>query len=395
MIAPLVVLLLAGAASSGSDVVARVDAIAITRADVEERVRVLGARGHLPTPAEALGGLVDEALLATEARRQGLDRDPVVAEAVAAQRRRLLADALAADIAAKVQPTEAMLRQLYHSSGDSIRLVLVKLASREEAAAALERANAGGDLAEEARRALDPALARSSGDTGTLSRGQLDPGLADAAFRAPLGALIGPVELKLGWAVARVTERTISDEAGFAARRDALASFARRQLAAQSRQHVAEQLRARHAVKVDEGFLKSLGSRTDATPQELEHVIGTVNGNPIRYRVIHATIAQLAGGGGHLAGPSTKISLAQKAVEEHLFEAAALEKGLASAPAVTGMLPAVERNILASALVARTAANPAAGASDPKIRAKLGELRSRAKIHVDAATLGTAAAPRR
>lgn len=394
MTAALLSLLLA-AAPAASDVVARVDATAVTRADLEERLRVLAERGEGTTPPKALDRLVDEALLAAEARRQGIDREPAVAEELAAQRRRLLTQALAEDLAAKAELTDEALRRLYHSSGDSIRLVLVKLGTREEAAAALARVKGGGDLAEEAKRSLDPTLAGRGGDTGPVTRAQLDPALAEEAFRAAAGALVGPVQLKLGWAIARVTERSIADEAGFAERREALASFARRSIAAEARRHLAEQLKARHGVQVDEAFLRSLGTRADATPAELDHVIATVNGSPIRYRAIHPTIAQIAAGVGHGAGPSAKISFARQAVEEQLLAAAAQERGLGASPVVARVLPGIERNVLASALVARLAAQPSAGAADPKVSSKLGELRARAKIKVDEAKLPPLASPHR
>jgi hypothetical protein len=118
-----------------------------------------------------------------------------------------------------------------------------------------------------------------------------------------------------------------------------------------------------------------------------------VNGKPLRYRTVHATVASLSGGGGHLAGPSTKIELAKKAVEERLLEDAAVERGLDKAQEVARVLPGIEWNILASAFVARTARNPAQGPADPKVRVKLAELRSRATIQVDEARLAALGVP--
>lgn len=392
MIAPLLALALA-ALPSPADTVARVNSTVVTAADVQERQRMLAGRGRPPTPAQVVSALVDEVLLAGEARRQGLDREPGVVEQLAAQRRPLLVEALVADAAAKTQPPEELLKQLYHSSGDTVRLTLAKFTSEADAKAAADRVRAGAALGEEAKRSVDAALARASGDTGSLSRGQLEPALAEVAFRAKLGELFGPVELKLGWAIGRVEERAISDEAGYPARREALVAFARKQLAAQTRQHLTAQLKAKHGAKVDEPFLRSLGNRTDATPAELDRVIATVNGKPLRYRTIHATISSLAGSGGHLAGPATKVALAQRAVEEHLLADAALERGLDQAPEVARVLPGIEWNILASAYVARVAKAPAAGTADPKVRARLDELRARAKIKIDEARLAALASP--
>jgi hypothetical protein len=376
------------AAPASIDAVARVDSDVVTVADVRERQRALARVGRTATPRDALAGLLEERLLAGEARRLGLDRTAEVQEQLAAVRVPLLVEALEADLGARFDPPEDALRALYHSSGDAIRLVLSKYATEAEARAALDRVAGGVDLRDEAKRSIDPALSRSRGDTGSLSRGQLDGALADVAFRAPLGETFGPVQLQLGWAIGRVTERTVSDDAGFADRRDALAAFARKQLATEARQHLAQQLRSKEGVKVDEVFLRSLGSRTDATAAELDHVVAVVDGSPLRYRAIHPSVAVLAGSNGHLAGPGTKVALAERAVEERLLAGAAVRRGLDRSPAVAGVLPGVEWNVLAAAYVARVARDPGAGTGDPKVRATLAELRSRARIQIDDVRLG-------
>lgn len=388
-----IVAMLAAAAPAGAAPVARVDAAVVTLSDVRERQRVLSQRGGAATPQQALRGLVDEVLLAGEARKLGLDRDPAVTEQLAAARATVLADSLIADAAARAAPGDDMLKELYHSSGDTVRLLLSRYGSEPEARAALARVKGGLDLREEAKSSIDPALARKGGDTGTTSRGGLDPALAAVAFRVDVGELFGPVELKLGWAIGRVLERAISDESGFAARREALAAFARRRIAEQTRQHLAQQIRAKHGVKLDESFLRSLGNRTDATPAELDHVIATVNGVALRYRAVHPGIAAVAGAGGHLAGPGTKVALAERVLEERLLASAAVQRGLDKTPEVTSALAGLEWNVLASAYAARVAKDPRAGTADAKLRAKLDELRSRAKIQVDDAPLAALAAP--
>lgn len=384
-----VVLLLVAAAAPQGDVVARVDGIAITRADVLERMRVLSQRRVATTASGAANVLVDEALLAAEARRQGLDRDPVLLEKIAGERRRLILAALEEDLQSTAKPSEDTLRRMYHSTGDVVRLSLVKLVSRQEAEAALARVKAGGDLAAEARRSVDAALVKSGGDTGLVSRGQLDPALADAAFAAETGALFGPVELKLGWAMGRVVERTVADEAAFPSRRAALESFVRRQLAAEALRHLKDRLAARAAVSIDEAFLRGLGHRTNPTPKELEHVIATVNGAAVRYAAIHEALSYIASAGGHGAGPETKLSLARKAVDDRLLEVAAVERGLASSPAVSAVFPGIERYLLANALASRVAAGPGRSPADAKVRAKVAELRPRARVDLDEASLSS------
>jgi hypothetical protein len=343
-------------------------------------------------PRQAVVALVDEAVLAAEARRQGLDREPSVAEAIATERRKLLLSALEENLQATLTPTDEALRTLYHSTGDAVRLTLVKLVSREEADAAMKRVKAGGDLAAEAARSVDPRLAGSKGDT-TISRGQLEPALAEVAFTAPVGTLFGPVALELGWAFGKVVQRTVADEAGFASRRPALEAFARRQMATEAVHHLLAKARDRTAVKLDEAFLKGLGDRIEATPRELQHVVATVNGIPLRYATIQQSLAYIASGGGHAAGAATRISVATRAIDDLLKESLAVERGLAASPAVAGVLPGIERYILANTLATRIAGNKGAGAADRKVQARISELRERARIELDESRLAALSAP--
>jgi peptidyl-prolyl cis-trans isomerase C len=374
---------LAAAAAPAEQVLARAGDAAITRADVDERRRVLGARGRAITPADAVSALVDEALLAAEARRQGLDREPATVAQIEKQRRRLAFDAQAADHAAKAQPRDEQLRELFHSGADSVRLVLVKVETEADARGVLERARKGGDLAAEARRGVDPRLAAAGGDTGEVVRAVLDPALAVEVFRAPVGSLVGPVELKLGWAVARVVSRTIADEAMFPSRREALAAFARERLAAQMRAHLAEQVLREARVTIDEAAIDALGGRKDLTAAELDRPVATAHGRPVPYRdVAHAVDRIASAARGHSVSTRAKVGAVRQELEARLLGEAALANGYGAAPGVVATLGGIERNILAGALAARLAGGPA-DAAHPKVRERLDALRARTKVSVD------------
>ena len=62
------------------------DDTVITRADLDERLRVLAVARRPVAPAQATADLVDEALLAAEGRRLGLRADPGVEEDLARER---------------------------------------------------------------------------------------------------------------------------------------------------------------------------------------------------------------------------------------------------------------------------------------------------------------------
>ncbi len=382
MIATFLLLALVGAPANGGKPLARVDSVEITRADVTERIRVLRANRRHQVPSAAVSDLVDEALLAAEARRQGLDGDPPVVEAVEAERRRLAVEALVARMAP--EPTEARLLELFHQTSDSARLVLVKVASEQEARDVLERLRKGADAAAEARRSVDPNLAARGGDTGLVSRAALDAPLAEAVFRAKPGDLVGPVQLRLGWAVARVVERQIADEAGFPARRAAIAAFALERARAMAKDHVTEQLKRRSGVKLDEEFVRRVGAAP--SEKELAHPIAVVNGRPIPWAAVHGRVSRLGTAARTHGAGAARIGFAWEEVERRLLEDEALGKGLDRSPEVVAILPAVERNLLAGALAAKIAGRPA-GLADPAVKARVSALRASARVTVDSAAV--------
>lgn len=373
--------LVTAAPPAPGDVLARVDDVAITRADLDERLRVVGQRRKL-TASDAVAELVDEALLATDARRQGLDRDPAVAEEIDAQRRRLASDAYVASIAEAIKPADAQLRSMYHASGDQVRLTLAKFLTEDEARVALERVRRGGDLAAEAGRSPDPNLASTGGDTGLISRAMVEAALAEVVFRDPVGALVGPVRLELGFAIARIVERSIADEADFPSRREALVEMARSRGAQQARTHLVEQLKRGSGVALDEKFLASLGGRLELTPAELAHPIATVNGRPVPYSAIQEQVAELFRvARGHGAGPAARQRIAWQEIEARLLADAAVAKGMDRAPAVKAVLPGIERNLLAAAAAEK--AGRTSELRDPAVRARIEALRGGAKVQVD------------
>ena len=377
------------AAAPADGVVARVDGTLVTRADLAERQRALAAAGRLADPRVALDGLVDEALLAAEARRRGLGEDQAVRAAVEAERRRLAVEALLdAEVAGAAGPTDAELRATYHGTSDAIRLTLVKVASEADARAILTRVQAGGDLAKEAASGLDAGLAQRGGDTGTVIRGALEPALQEAAFRAPLGQPFGPVALRLGWAVARVTERHVADDQGFAAQRPRLEAYALQQRREFVRGHLVARLSAAPGVTVDEAWLTALDPTRTPGAADLARVIAHVQDRTVTFQAIWPQLRQLASvGRGHMAGPSTRIALARQEVDKVVLEEAARARGFGTAPAVAATLPAIERNLLASELASRLAGRPDAGPLDPPVRDLLARLRARATLSVDQAAL--------
>jgi peptidyl-prolyl cis-trans isomerase C len=327
------------------ETVARVNGGQVTSAEVAERLAAARAAGSRQGPAQIVEDLVNEAVLADDGVRAGLDREPSVRAAGDEAARRAAVDVYLEEAAASVAPaSEAQLRELYHAAADSVRLRQMTFATRAEAEAVLGRLRAGAGFADEARRSLDASAARA-GDRGLLVRGQLEPALARLAFDAPAGAPAGPVELQLGWAVIVASDRTIGDEATFARRRPEIARHAARQQREMVRGHLVEKLRAQAGARLDEDFVRATGARIDATPAERERTVATVGSRRVRYGEVLERVRRLSGGrqGGHFTGASVKLELAWSLVDDLLLADAAVGLGLDRSPPAAAARRRAER----------------------------------------------------
>lgn len=338
--------------AAGGEVVARVDARAITAAAVSERMQSDRANGREATAEEALRALVDEAVLCGEAERRGLARKPEPASQIEAARRRLAAERLVQkEVVGAYRPDEAMLRQMYHGGADSVHLRLVVLASREQAEAALGRLRQGAGFADEAKASIDPGSKGKGGDLGTVARRELALEVAEVAFSAPIGEAAGPVPYGPGFAVVQAASRRVGTEEEFARRRAELEGFARDQARTQLPRHFAEQLRKKAGVKLDEAFLDGTGPRGTAEPAEAQHVLARVGKSVLRYADVLQDLGWLSRGqqSAHMSGPSVKKELAWKRVDRLLMEEEALARRFGEDPEVLARLDAERCLILGTA----------------------------------------------
>jgi len=344
MLAPVFAALLAA-----GEVVARVDGQPIEASEVAQRT---GAAQGASAPS-VLQDIVNERLIAADAERAGYGKDARVVAEVERERRRIAVERFQEkELGAVSKADDAMLLQLFHSQADQAKLRLAVFTSTAEAAAAKERIAKGGAFAAEAARSADPSWAK--GEARWLPRGQMEPAVEKAAFGGPLQDVQGPLELKLGAALAQVQERQLGSDAQFAERREALARFAEQQLLNQARAHYVKQLRKQAGADIDEAFLRATEKRLEATPQEESHVIARIHGKPFTYGELLPEVRRLARGkeGGHFSGASVKLELAHSLVDQKLLEVAALKHGYGSGAEVEAALAPVRRDAMGRNLVA-------------------------------------------
>jgi peptidyl-prolyl cis-trans isomerase C len=222
----------------GDQVAARVDGQPVWTSDVrrEAEAQALVAKGQPLDPASevfrnTLDQLVDRKLLAAEAARRGLDRDPMTQRRLAAARERVLGDRLVEGAIADAV-TESAVQNLYKEQVKlqkrteqihARQIVTAKPADAQAVKKLLAAGAAFDPLALE--RSIDTATRFNGGDLGWFALDVMPEGYAQALATAKPGQLVGPFETNGRWAVVKVEDRRQEPPITLAAARPQIERF--------------------------------------------------------------------------------------------------------------------------------------------------------------------------
>lgn len=200
-------------------VVARVDGTVIRRSDVEREALAQDGEDHTaPAPGDeafqrVLEELIDQRLLALEARRRGLHRSEEARRRLALAEERILgnvlvetalADAVTEDTIERIYQEQIRLIQL----GEEVRARHILVDTREEADAIAALLAGGRDFAELAvAMSQDPATRLEGGDLGYFTRQGILPSFGAVAFATPEGGVSAPFQTESGWHILQVVDR--------------------------------------------------------------------------------------------------------------------------------------------------------------------------------------------
>lgn len=199
---------------------ARVDDTVIRRSDVE-REAASQAEGSESAPAAPgtaafaalLDELIDQRLLAMEARRRGLDTSEEAQRRLALAEERILGNVLV-ETALADAVNEETIERIYQEQvqliplGEEVRARHILVDTREEAEAIKALVDAGQDFASLAvRMSQDQATRLQGGDLGYFSREGVLPAFGAVAFRTAEGATSEAFQTEFGWHILRVVDR--------------------------------------------------------------------------------------------------------------------------------------------------------------------------------------------
>lgn len=203
-------------------VVARVLDAAVWASDVRREAVAQGLLGEdepLDVQSElfrrVLDEVVDQKLLAAEARRRGLDKSAAAQRRLEAVHERILGDMLVESVVSGAVSDQAVERlyqeqQRRAQTTEEVRVRLILSHTKEQADAVIGVLGQGAAFeAVAAQRSVDDTTRYSGGDLGYSTLDVLPDAYAAAVRGQAPGALVGPVQTPGGWAVLRIEDRRL------------------------------------------------------------------------------------------------------------------------------------------------------------------------------------------
>jgi len=205
---------------AGDVAVAHVGGDTIWTSDVKREAAAQGliAEGEPLDPASeefrhVLDQVIDQRLLAAEASREGLDKDPVVRRRLKAAHDKLLGDVLVESVVDKAVNDNAI-RALYQEqqrlahAAEEIRARQIVVPTQADALAVLKLLAAGASFdALAMQRSTDSATRFAGGDLGYFTLDAMPEAYGVALKSARIGETVGPVKTDGGYAVIHVEDR--------------------------------------------------------------------------------------------------------------------------------------------------------------------------------------------
>lgn len=184
-----------------------------------------------PVFQQVLSELVEQRLLALEALRRGLDRDPEARRRLAAAEERILGNILVETVVANAITDEAIER-IYEEQNrlaprvEEVRASHILVTTREEAEEVARLLAEGQDFAQLARQvSQDPGTRLDGGDLGYFTRDGMVQAFSRQAFATEVGATSEPFQTDYGWHVLRVADRRVQPRPGLESLRGNIVRF--------------------------------------------------------------------------------------------------------------------------------------------------------------------------
>lgn len=227
-----------GAPQPGDTAVAKVDGKTVWASDVKREAVAQGLIGEgepLDISSDlfrrVLDEVVDQKLLAAEALKRDLDKDPVAQKRLAAARERILGDMLVESVVSDAVNDNAI-RGLYQEQlklakqSEEIRARQIVVATEAEAQAVQKLLATGASFEALAmERSTDAATRFNGGDLGYFTVDVMPEAYAANLKMAKAGDIVGPFAIEGGWAILKIEDRRLEQPITFDAARPQIVRF--------------------------------------------------------------------------------------------------------------------------------------------------------------------------
>jgi peptidyl-prolyl cis-trans isomerase C len=204
-------------ATAATPPVATVDGTPITRDQYDFFLKSLlqGRPSTELTPeqrAQILDEMISLDLLAAQASKDGLDKDPDVATRLDVVRMRVLADSQSTKFLKGKEPTDAELQAEYATAVGAMDKTEyhgehILVATKEQAEAAIKKIKAGAKFEDVAKTDSTDSSKTNGGDLGWFTLARMAPPFADAVKTLKKGEMTSvPVQTQFGWHVIKLID---------------------------------------------------------------------------------------------------------------------------------------------------------------------------------------------
>lgn len=234
----------------------------------EIREIITGAEIH-----DILQRWVETELLHQKARREGMDRDPRIAEQLYQMERQLLADEfLQREMHSRVRVTNEEMRAYYKTHRDlyvqEVHVQHILVDTIDEADAILEQLKQGVGFNTLAKKHSLDGSASKGGDIGFLGKGAMNPALEAVVFSMKNREVRGPIESGLGFHVVRVVgRRKVARPVSFDAARDEIMQILLLESQQQAYRELLAELRTQARVHIVDSYAGMPLRSEDASPR--------------------------------------------------------------------------------------------------------------------------------
>lgn len=223
---------------AGDTAVAKVDGRTVWVSDVKREAVAQGLIGEgepLDVSSDlfrrVLDEVVDQKLLAAEALKRKLDKDPVAQKRLAAARERILGDMLVESVVSDAV-NENAINGLYQEQlklakqSEEIRARQIVVASEAEALAVNKLLSTGASFdALAMERSTDAATRFNGGDLGYFTTDVMPDAYETNLKAAKVGDIVGPFQIEGGWALVKVEDRRLEQPITLEAARPQIVRF--------------------------------------------------------------------------------------------------------------------------------------------------------------------------